>query len=272
MIVQMVKETLVFRELLMAFTARDIRVKYKQAAMGVLWVFIGPVLAIAAGLLFRVVLGVVGGQKPQLNDLAGVIVKTVPWLLFAKIISGSVASLVSGMTLISKIYFPRHIMPLASVLSALFDFVISLAGVAVILTAICFYYDSGSPIALSRNLLWAPVLVVLLIALATALGLIFSAANLFLRDVNHVVQLALQYGIFFSLVFFTLEDSGDHGWLLLFNPVAVLLEGLRFSVVEGRMPADFLKWIGYTAALTLALALFSVRFFDRAQSRFAEYG
>ena len=272
MVTHFFKELYAYRELLFAMTYRDIRVKYKQAVMGMLWAFFLPVLAISSGIVFRLAMAYFSGQSPQLRDMVGVMVKSVPWLLFAGIVGSSSNSLVGSIGLITKIYFPREIVPVSSLLSSLFDFVISLTGLVVILAVIYFFSSNAQPpIAVGWSLLWVPVLLAMLVFLAAGLGLFLACANLFLRDVKYIVQVVLQFGIFFSLVYFTYEELGQWGWILLINPVAPILEGLRTAAIDGAIDPTLLPWLGYSAVVTLVGFMAACAIFERAEYLFAEY-
>jgi ABC-type polysaccharide/polyol phosphate export permease len=272
MLTRMFKEVYAYRELLLALTYRDIRVKYKQAVMGIAWVFFMPVLAICSGILFRLAMAIFSGQPLQMAAVVGVMVKSVPWLLFASIVGSSSNSLLANMGLITKIYFPREVVPLSGVLSALFDFSISLFGLTLIITAIGLLAGDGSSgIVASWSLLLIPALLALLVLLGAGLGLFLAAANLFFRDVKYIVQVMLQFGIFFSLVYFTYEELGQYGWLLLLNPVSPVLESLRTIVTSGQVDPLLLPWLGYSTIIALLAAMVGCWVFDKAEYLFAEY-
>lgn len=272
MILNLAKDIYASRDLLWAMTYRDIRVKYKQAVMGILWAFFLPIMAIASGLIFRLAMALLSGGPISTHDIVAVMIKSLCWVLFAGIVGGASNSLIANMTLITKIYFPRQVVPLASLLSSLFDFVVSLLGLILILLAVCYFaQDPVPPIVFSWALLWVPLLVVLLVILAAGLGLFLSCANVFFRDVKYIVQVLLQFGVFFSLVFFNYEELGPWGWVLLLNPVAPLLEGLRTSVTQGAVTPDLLPWVGYSAAVAVLGFFVSCLVFDRAESLFADY-
>jgi len=270
--IHMFKEVYAYRELLLALTYRDIRVKYKQAVMGILWAFFIPVLAICSGIIFRLAMAYFSGKTPQASDMIAVMVKSVPWLLFAGIVGSASNSLIGNMGLITKIYFPREVIPLSSLLSALFDFSISVTGLVLVLGAIIvFSSESASPIVFSTSLLWVPVLLGILLVMAAAAGLIFSCANLFFRDVKYIVQVLLQFGIMFSLVYFSYTELGQWGWVLLFNPVAPLLEGMRTTIIEGQMDPYLLPWLAYSGAVAASGFVVGCSVFERAEYLFAEY-
>lgn len=265
-------EIYAYRELLFALTYRDIRVKYKQAVMGIVWAFFLPVLAISSGIVFRMAMAYFSGNPARASDFVAVMVKTVPWLLFANIVGSASNSLVGNMNLITKIYFPREVVPLSSLLSALFDFTISLTGLVIVLVLLgtC-TGESTSPVVFSSGLMWVPVLLGILLLMSTGLGLILSCANLFFRDVRYIVQVLLQYGIMFSLVYFSYEELGQWGWVLLVNPVAPLLEGIRTACLDGSIDPFLWPWLGYSAFVATIGFFAACTIFDRAEHLFAEY-
>jgi ABC-type polysaccharide/polyol phosphate export permease len=271
MLIQSVKEIVHYRDLLLALTSRDIRVKYKQAAMGMMWVFFMPILAITSGILFRLAMAYFKGADPQLADIVAVMVKSVPWLLFAAIVGGASNSLIGNLNLITKIYFPREVVPLSSLLSALFDFAISFTGLIVLLGAITIINGSDTPIVFGPALLWTPLLLAILIIMAAAFGLLLSCANVFFRDVKYIVQVMLQFGIFFSLVYFSYEELGRWGWVLLVNPVAPLLEAMRMAVIDGAIKPELYPWLAYSATVAIGGFFIAIAVFERAEGLFAEY-
>ena len=269
-VAHMVREVYAYRELLLALAYRDIRVKYKQAAMGMLWAFFLPMLAIASGLMFRFAMAYFSNKPLAPADVAGVMVKSVPWMLFATIVGSASNSLVGNVSLITKIYFPREVVPLSALLGSLFDFLISLAGITLLL-GVWGVVAGKAPVALTPALLWAPLLLAVLVLMAGGLGLFLASANLFLRDVKYIVQVMLQFGIFFSLVFLKYSELGRWGKLLLLNPVAPLLEGMRTAVVDGRLDPTLWPYLGYSAAVAVVCLIAACAVFDRAESMFAEY-
>jgi len=239
--------------------------------MGMMWVFFMPVLAICSGILFRLAMAYFKGEDPHLADIVAVMVKSVPWLLFASIIGGSSNSLIGNLGLITKIYFPRQVVPLSSLLSSLFDFVISLTGLIIVLTVIAITTGEASPIVFGFALLWVPLLLLLLILMAAAFGLLLSCANVFFRDVKYIVQVMLQFGIFFSLVYFSYTELGVWGRYLLLNPVAPILEAIRMAVVDGAIASDLLPWLAYSATVALVGSAVAIVVFEKAEGLFAEY-
>lgn len=271
-LIRIIKETYAYRELLFALFSRDIRVTYKQAAFGVMWVFFMPVMAITSGVMFRAVMALFSGRPLLIADIIAVMVKSVPWVLFAGIIGGSSGSLVGSMGLITKIFFPRQVVPFSKILTSLFNFSISLTGLILVLTAISFFSsESVSPVVVSFQLLWVPVFLLILVSMAAGIGLILSCANLFYRDVRYIVGVIMQFGIMFSLVYFTYEELGQWGWVFLLNPVTPLLESIRTVVIEGSIDPFMWPWLAYSVTASIAGLTIGSSVFLRTEGLFAEY-
>ena len=214
------------RDLLAQLTLRDIRLRYKQAVMGFAWAILMPMLIVMAGFIVRFAMARVSGGEVDASDLAGIAVKSLPWAFFVGAIGFATTSLTANMNLVSKIYFPREVLPLAAVFAQGFDTLIGSIALALLLPFL------GAQ--LSLNLLWVPVLAVTVFVFTAAAALILSCANLFFRDVKYIVQVVLMFGIFFTPVFFDPAMFGSRGaQVVMLNPLAPLLEGLRLSVVEG---------------------------------------
>jgi lipopolysaccharide transport system permease protein len=248
------------REILYMITWREIRIKYKQSVMGFLWAILMPMMIISAGLLVRYGYSRISGKPLSLSELATVSVKSLPWAFFISSLRFATNSLVSNVNLVTKINFPKEIFPLSAIISQLFDFLVAgvlLAGVLVL-----------ARIGPSAQLLWVPVLLALLILLATGLGVFFSAANLFFRDVKYIVEVIVTFAIFFTPVFYEADLMGKWSNLLLLNPAAPLLEGLNAAVVLHRAPD--LGWLLYSALVSMAAFFGSFYFFHRVQHSFAE--
>ncbi|HET8625747.1 MAG TPA: ABC transporter permease, partial [Gemmatimonadales bacterium] len=207
-------------------TLRDVRIRYKQALMGFGWAVFMPTLIVLSGVLVRLAVANVGGRALATASVAEIAVKAIPWGFVVGALSFATTSLTGNGTLVSKIYFPREVLPLSAVLASAFD---ALIGSAVVLAALVFL--GVTPAATQ---VWVLPIALLTFALTVAAALFVSCANLFFRDVKYIVQVFLTFGIFFTPVFFDPAMFGPRGAkLLMLNPVAPLLEGLRLSVVHG---------------------------------------
>lgn len=237
-----------YRGVLGAFVNRQIRVKYKQAALGVGWAVLQPVMGAA---LFAIFLGRFAhlgseGVPYVLFALAG----TVVWTFFSSALNRSIESVINEQTILRKIYFPREILPMAGVAGAIVDFV---PAAATLLVA-CVAWG----IAPTASWLAVPLLLVPLAVAAIGLGLCLSALNVYYRDVRYVLPFLLQIGLFVSPVVFSIRVVPPR-WRApyeVLNPAAAAIDGLRRSLLHGLWPspgvtalsilwATALCWVGY---------------------------
>ncbi len=255
-----IRELIKSRELLYMISWRDIRIKYKQSVMGFMWAILMPMVIIFTGILVRVVMARSSGISLDMQQVASVSVKAVPWAFFVASIRFATNSLTGNGNLVTKIYFPKEIFPLSAVLSQLFDFMIA----SLILTLFLVFAGVGW----SVYLLWVIPLMLTLVLLVAAMGIFLSAANLFLRDVKYLVEMILSFAIFFTPVFYDSELAGKWQPLLLLNPVAPLLEGLNACIVLHRTPD--IEWVSYSFAVSVLGACLSMVLFKKLESKFAE--
>jgi lipopolysaccharide transport system permease protein len=254
------RELVQHRELLYMITWREIRIRYKQSVMGLLWAVLMPVVITGAGLLVRVVASKMSGHPVSAADISGIGVKALPWAFFVSALKFGTTSLTANSSLVTKIKFPRLVFPLSAVLTALFDMAIAVPVLIILL-----------PIAGARpsiTMLWAPVLLLVMLLFTAGLCIVFSAANLFFRDIKYLVEVVLTFAIFFTPVLYEASLAGKWRWILMLNPVAPLLDGLDASVVHYGQP-DFV-WLGYSVAVSILLFWAGVVFFRRLEPRFAE--
>jgi len=266
------------RGLLYELIRRDIRVRYKQTALGFAWAVLMPMLIVMAGATVRYAMAYVGGRHLGVQDVAGIAIKAVPWAFFVGSMSFATVSLVGQANLVTKIYFPREVLPLASTLAQAFDASVGIVTLFVAFALLDIHYGVA--------VLWAPALALVALLLTAGLALFLSCANLFYRDVKYVVQVLLTFGIFFTPVFFEPEMFGPLGArLMMLNPLAPIMEGLRLSVVLGHNLVDTLVvpgrhgavvawspwYLVYAAALAVLVFVSGLLVFHRAESKFAEY-
>jgi lipopolysaccharide transport system permease protein len=249
-----------YRELLYMIVYRDIRVRYKQSIMGFFWALLMPIMIVMAGVVVRYAYAVVAHTPLRTGDIASVMVKALPWSFMVSSIRFGCNSLVSNTSLVTKIYFPKEIFPIAATLASLFDFVVA-AGAMTLLLLIM-------RIGWSVYLAWIPALLLTMLFLGAGIGLFVSAASLFFRDVKYIVEVVLTFGIFFTPVFFDVGMFGEKGKWLLLNPIAPILDGLSACIARGQSPE--LPWIGYSAAVSLIVLLSGYVFFKHLEPAFAE--
>ena len=248
------------RELLYAIVGRDIKIRYKQSVMGFLWAILMPTLIVMAGIIVRYGFALASGKHLETTDIAGVAVKSVPWAFLVSSIRFSCNSLTSNTALVTKIYFPKEIFPLASVLACLFDMMIATGGLVILLLAI----GTGW----SAELLWVPMLLVMMVLLAAGIGMIVSAASLFFRDVKYIVEAVLTFAIFFTPVFYDVRMFGEKGKWLLINPAAPIMEGISDCVTRQQGPE--LSWLAYSLTFSVVTVMGGYIFFKHLEPAFAE--
>jgi ABC-type polysaccharide/polyol phosphate export permease len=253
-------EIIKYGDLLYMMVWRDIRIKYKQSVIGIMWAVFMPMVIVGTGILVRYGFALASHAPVDFNDLAAVSVKAVPWAFFVSTIRFSTGSLVGNPNLVTKIYFPKIIFPISSMFSQMFDLAIASGLLAVVLAFM--------RIGLSVHLLWVPILLALLVLCATGMGILLSAANLFYRDVKYLVEVVVTFAIFFTPVFYDVSMFGKWAYIFLLNPLAPILEGIAACVVHHRMPQ--IEWILYSAAASLAIFACAFAFFTKLEPLFAE--
>lgn len=274
---QICREYWQYRHLLYEMVLRDIRIRYKQTVMGFAWAIFMPAAVVLAGLIVRYVIARLSGE-PLGTGMLAVVVKSLPWAFFVGAIGFSTSSLLANKNLVSKIYFPREVLPLSALLTQSFDTMIGTAAIALALPFL--------GVKLSLVLLWVPILALVLFVLTLAAGLLLSCANLFFRDVKYIVQVLLTFGIFFTPVFFEPAMLGPVGArLIMLNPLAPILEALRLVVVENHnllatlvvseAGGEILAWSPWYLAYSTGWAVVgfaaSSLLFHRMEFLFAEY-
>lgn len=229
-----------YRELFFILAWRDVSVRYKQTIIGVAWAVLRPFLTMV---VFTVVFGRIAqlpseGSAPYaLMVLAG----TLPWSLFASALGEASNSLIGNERLISKVYFPRLIIPTATVVTACIDFLISL----VILAGMMIYYRYG----VTWNILLLPLFLLLALLASLGPGLWITSLNVKYRDFRYVIPFIVQFGLYVSPVGFT-SDVVPDPWRLLYslNPMVGIIDGFRWCILGGNSQ---IYWPGFTLSLVV---------------------
>ena len=254
------RELLRNRELLYIITWREIRIRYKQSVMGLLWAVLMPIIIVSAGVSVRLIAAKVAGRPITPADVGGIGVKALPWAFFVSALRFGTISLTGNSSLVTKIKFPRLVFPLSSVMTSFFDMLIAIPVLFLLLPL--------AKVHASVTMLWAPVLLVPLVLFTAGLCILFSAANLFFRDIKYLVEVVLTFAIFFTPVLYDASLAGRWRWGLMLNPVAPVLDGLQATVVRGLQPD--LAWVAYSVGVSVILFWSGVVFFKRLEPRFAE--
>lgn len=252
------KDLWAYRELLFFLTWRDVKVRYKQTALGAAWAILQPLfMMVIFTIFFGRLAGVDSGGIPYpLFALAGL----VPWTFFSNAITQSGNSLVGSSHLITKVYFPRLIVPAAAMLAGLVDFAL-----AFLLFVVMMVYYSVVP---TMHLLFLPVLILLTALFALGVGTWFAALNVKYRDVRFALPFLIQIWLFVSSVI--LPSSAlpqKYRLLLMLNPMSGIIEGYRSSLFG--LPFDW-PAIGAAAGITFAVLGYAIYSFARVERSFAD--
>lgn len=252
------REIWAFRELLYFLAWRDVKVRYKQAALGVAWAVIQPVFTMVVFTLFFGKLAKVPSEGLPYAIFS--YTALLPWTFFSNAVSASGNSLVASAHLITRVYFPRLLVPGAAVLAGMVDFGIA----SLVLVGLFFWYG----VALSWQIVLFPALVLLTVALALGVGLWAAAINVKYRDVRHALPFMMQLWMFISPVIYPTSLMPERWrWLLMINPLTGLIEGYR-SALLGK---PFL-WgaLAYSAAFGVASLIYAAYSFRRLERQFAD--
>jgi lipopolysaccharide transport system permease protein len=257
-----------YRELLYFLAWRDVKVRYKQTVLGAAWAVLQPLVNM---LVFTLVFHKLGGiQAPgKVHYAVFAFAGLLPWMLFQSSLVQSSGSIVSSANLLTKVYFPRLLSPLASVVSALLDFAISLVILAVMMIAF--------RVPVHWGLVCLPVFVFMAVAAALSVGVWLSALNAKYRDVRYVVPFMAQVWMFLTPVAYSAKDLDRLNlpawlepakWLYHLNPMAGVVEGFRWSLLGQTEVA--LASVTTSAAVTMALLLGGLLYFRGVERTFAD--
>jgi lipopolysaccharide transport system permease protein len=249
------RELWAYRELLYFLTWRDVKIRYKQTLLGAAWAILQPLMLMLIFTFFVARLGGIktGGVPYPLFAFAGLL----PWLFFANAVTNSGNSLVASTNLITKVYFPRLIIPAAAVAAGLVDFAIAFIS----LIGVMLYYR----VAFQASMLFLPGLIALIALLAFAVGLLASALNVKYRDVRYALPFIIQCWMFASPVIYPVPEN----WrgLVSINPLTGIINAIRAALFG--QPLDW-SGLGISCGITLVLLVFSVLSFRRMEKNFAD--
>ncbi len=252
-----------YRELVFFLTWRDIKVRYKQTVLGALWAILNP-------LINMVVLEFVFGRLAHLgtDGVPGPLFRfaaLLPWGLFSKALTASGRSMLTNRSLITKVYFPRLAVPLASVFGGLVDFTIAFF----VLLAMILAYGVAIPI----QILLVPIGVLMTLIAVLGVGLWLSALNVLYRDVGYIIPVLTQILLFLSPVGYSISSvSPKWQWVFALNPMTGVIEAFRWMVLgvkpKTALPLETIVGISFGVALVLFVT--GLFFFRRMERRFAD--
>lgn len=258
-IVKIVSSLLKYRELLYELTMREIKQRYKQSVLGYAWVILNPffqmlVMSFVFSYIMRI--GNLGVPYP-IYLYAGLL----PWTLFSNSISSSMGALVGNAGLLTKIYFPREIFVISTILAKVIDYF--LAGSVFVLMMI--YYQ----LPITWNILWFVPIFGIQMIFTYGLSLIMSAFNLFYRDIQYVMGLVLMIWMYLTPVIYPVElFPPEYRWIFQLNPMAVIINAYRQVILGGGAPNFFS--LSIALGLSLALLFIGYKLFKKLEGQFAD--
>jgi lipopolysaccharide transport system permease protein len=247
-----------YRELAYTFAVRDIKVRYKQTALGAAWAVIQPFFMMVVFSIFFGNLAKIpsdGIPYPLFSYAA-----LLPWTLFAEGITRSTNSMIINANIITKVYFPRLIMPISGVMSPLVDFIIAFA----ILIGMMFYYGFIPTI----NILFVPAFILLALMTSLGVGLWLSAFNVQYRDFQYTLPFLIQLWLFASPVVYPSSLlSEPYRWIYGLNPMAGVIEGFRWALLGTNPPSTL---IAFSALIVIGILISGAYYFKRMENTFAD--
>ena len=253
-----------YRELIYFLTWRNIIVRYKQTVLGAAWAIINPVVNM---IVLEIVFGKFAGMGTE-GGLPGPIFRyaaVLPWGLFSKALSSAGRSMLSNRAMITKVYFPRLIIPLSSVLGGIVDFAISF----IVLIGMMLYWG----VMPSVNLFALPLIIILALMTALGAGLWLSSLNVLYRDVGYILPVMTQLLLFISPVgYSTSTVSSQWQWLYAMNPMVGVIEGFRWATL-GTVPSSGLSLetiLAISSAVAIVLVVSGLFYFRRMERSFAD--
>lgn len=248
-----------YRELLFFLTLRDVKVRYKQTVLGAAWAIIQPVLTMVVFSVFFGRLAKIpseGVPYPIFSYSA-----LLPWTLFSQGLSQSANSLVGNANLLTKVYFPRIIIPVSSVLSPLVDFAIAF----LVLVGLMIYYKVYPTI----TVLWLPVLLLYTVATTLGISLWFSALNVQYRDIRYAVPFLVQLWLFVTPVIYPINILNKTWRVILgLNPITGVIEGFRWALLGTARAEGIVFWL--STAMAFVIFATGALYFSRMERTFAD--
>jgi len=247
-----------YRELIGAFTMRDVKLRYKQTGLGIAWAVLQPLLTMVIFTIFF------GGLAKIPSDGVPyplfVLSALLPWTLFAEGLTRSTTTMVTNSNIMTKVYFPRLIMPLSSVISPLVDFAVSF----IILLAMMVYYGFEPTL----NIVFLPLFLLLALATSLGVGLWLSALNVKYRDFQYTIPFLIQIWMFASPVVYasSLVPESLRVWYGL-NPMAGVIEGFRWAILGSGAPSAMVL---VSVGMVLVILVSGMFYFRRMEQYYAD--
>lgn len=253
----LVLEVYKYRELLKNNVKKEIRGRYKNSALGVLWTFLNPLLQLLVyAIIFPIILKV-----PQEYYVVFVCCGLIPWTFFTASVSQGASTIIGNANIVKKVYFPREILPLSVVLSGTVNFVIS----CLIIVGFCLVFGLG----LTWHILLLPIVLVIQIILQLAISLILSSVTVYFRDLEHFVQIGLMLMFYATPIVYDASTIPEKfSFIMKLNPMAPIISGYRDIFYNQKLPN--LKLLGIWGVISFILLIIGLAIFKKLQRGFAE--
>jgi lipopolysaccharide transport system permease protein len=251
-----------FKDLFYILSWRDLKVRYSQTVLGIAWAIIRPVLTV---LIFSFVFGRIARMNTQSDDpyIIVVFAGLLPWLFFSNSISEVSNSLISNERIVSKIYFPRIILPISSMATVFIDFIISL----VLLAMVLFYFQYTPTI----KILFLPVLILLTVVASIGPGIWLSALNVKYRDFRYVIPFIIQFGLFISPVGYISRNIPDSfAYVYYLNPMAGIIDVYRWCILKNHFNPFQSPHLYVSLSVSLSILIIGVVEFRKMERHFAD--
>ena len=251
-----------YRELFYILSWRDLKVRYKQTVIGVLWAVLRPLLTM---LVFTVVFGRLAKMQSEGDAPYAIMVfaAMLPWQFFSNALTEASNSLIGNANLLSKVYFPRLIVPASSVITSFVDFLISF----VLLLLLMAYYQYVP----SWKIFFLPIYIALSFLVAFGLGLYLTALNVKYRDFRYIIPFIVQFGLYISPVGFS-SNVIPEKWKMLYylNPMVSIIDGFRWCIIKNSTTNPFNGYALFSVSMSVAILFIAIRQFRKMEKTFAD--
>lgn len=255
---RLVREISRNRELIWALGLKELRVRYKRSALGFLWSLLNPLLMM---IILTIVFSTIS-RLPIRQYAVFLISALLPWTFFSQALSYSVESIVGNGELLKKVYIDKSVFPAAAVLSNIINFMLSMIPLLVLLAAMRF--------PLYWTWVYLPFAAIMLILFAAGCCFFFAAANVFFRDVSHILQIVLSAWFYMSPIIYSMDFVPERFRVYLrLNPISYLLDGFRDPIYFGRLPSQGSMLVAFVVSVFALIAGYA--FFRRSEESFVYY-
>lgn len=256
---EIIKEIFRYRELLLSLTHRELKIRYKQTILGIAWALFTPLsMMLIFTFVFNKIAKISTGEIPYpIFIYCGLL----PWTFFATSLTSATTSLVDNFNLVTKIYFPREVFPLASILSRFVDFCLA----SIILIGLMLFYK----IDFHLTILFLPLILIIQLLLMIGFCFLLSMGNLFYRDVKYIFEVVIILWMFLTSVIYPINvDSPVLQKILLLNPMTPIIDSYRAVILEGKLPD--IGNLSIAIIISISVFLIGAIWFHRSEHLFAE--